>query len=229
MASSELPIGVRPLPSSALTVRRICSLSSGPTGITSSVSRQASSREVSATFEPYTRRPDRRARRQPVDELVDRLLGRVQPRAAVARVLVHRLRGVEHDQRAVARVRRSGPGGRAADQRRSSASSGQEPHRGTVAASGYSAGVAAGDVAHQLRQARGDVWPTSVVASAAMITETTSSTPRYSAAVCPRGRMQRARTSWTGGIGHPVEATAPRGRRQGRRTHLAWAEGPRHA
>ena len=57
MASSELPIGVRPLPLSALTAPVSCSLSSGPTGNTSSVSLHASSREVSATFAPYTRRP----------------------------------------------------------------------------------------------------------------------------------------------------------------------------
>src|SRR4051794_16675679 len=56
-ASSELPIGVRPLPVSPSTVERSASLSRGPTGTVSSVSLQPSARETSLTFEPYTRRP----------------------------------------------------------------------------------------------------------------------------------------------------------------------------
>src|SRR3954471_9341774 len=57
VASSEAPIGVRPLPSSACTVEVILPLSSGPTGIVSSVSLQACAFETSDSFEPYTRSP----------------------------------------------------------------------------------------------------------------------------------------------------------------------------
>src|SRR3954469_7371184 len=56
-ASSELPIGVRPLPVSPSTVERSASLSSGPTGTVSSVSLQPSARETSLTLDPYTRSP----------------------------------------------------------------------------------------------------------------------------------------------------------------------------
>jgi hypothetical protein len=51
-ASSDAPIGVRPFPSSALTVVRSASLSSGPTGTVSSVSLQPSARETSLILEP---------------------------------------------------------------------------------------------------------------------------------------------------------------------------------
>ena len=51
-ASSDAPIGVRPLPVSPFTVARSASLSSGPTGTVSSVSLQPSARETSLILEP---------------------------------------------------------------------------------------------------------------------------------------------------------------------------------
>src|SRR5688500_9211302 len=55
--SSERPIGVRPLPSSASTWALNSSRSSGPTGVTRFVSLQPRARDTPLSSLPYTRRP----------------------------------------------------------------------------------------------------------------------------------------------------------------------------
>ena len=99
-----------PCPSSALTVSRSASLSSGPDRHRQLRVPAALCARDLADLGAVDAQPERRALGQPVDERVDRLLGGIEPAAAVARVVVHRLRRVEHDQGAVARVRASAPG-----------------------------------------------------------------------------------------------------------------------
>src|SRR3954451_15259139 len=154
VASSEAPIGVRPLPSSACTVEVILPLSSGPTGIVSSVSLQACAFETSATFEPYTRSPIGAAsgRRRPSLSTAVLAASRREPPLPASSFI-----DFDASSTISARLRVSVVCARATAGTASSAPSSRTSTRTVRRLLLPLAGIAAGDVAHEFREPVRDV------------------------------------------------------------------------
>ena len=158
--------------------------------------------------------PERRAGRQPVEQRADRLLGRVQARAAVARVLVHRLRA---SSTISARLRvsavwpeRRRRGERACDEQREREQARPRHHRGQVTRRRRCRGPAA-------RAGRVISCPMSVVASVGNDHRDDQQHPEVLRRGLParlRARTTSARKAGTDADTR-VNLRPPRGRRQG--------------